>query len=187
MVHRGLGELEKQTGVGVPKRHLLCAGACADFAGRSPQKARNQVSLRTKNLNEARARLPAALIEFNQQFAAVTKVADAVAAPADEVGRGVLEQIARTWFEPRWRATGESLWKPIPVGATVEDALCNIDPELARLTPPDEVTFGEYLYQARGLLAAAGYSKPSGSSAEVLAQFMVRGEIECLNRSCHSV
>lgn len=68
-----------------------------------------KISLRTKNLNEARARLPAALIEINKQFAAATKVANAVATPVEEVGRGVLEQIARTWFEPRWRATGESL------------------------------------------------------------------------------
>lgn len=66
---------------------------------------------------------------------------------------------------------------------TAEDARCNIDPELARLTPPDEVTFGEYLYEARGLLVAAGYSEPSGSSVEVLAQFMIRGEIERLNRN----
>lgn len=147
------------------------------------QKHEIKISLRTKNLNEARARLPAALIEIHKQLAAASQVADAVAAPAEEVRRGMLEQIARTWFEPRWRATGDSLWKPVPAGATAEDALCNIDPELARLTPPDEVTFGEYLHQARGLLAAAGYAKPSGSSVEALAQFMVRGEIECLNRS----
>ena len=146
------------------------------------QKHEIKLSLRTKNLNEARAKLPAALIEIHKQLAAATKVADAVAAPAQEVRRGTLEQIARTWFEPRWRATGEALWKPTPAGMTVEDALCNIDPELARLTPPDEVTFGEYLHQARGLLAAAGYAAPSGSSVEALAQFMVRGEIECLNR-----
>jgi integrase len=142
-----------------------------------------KISLRTKNLNEARARLPAARSEIDKQFAAVTKVADAVATPAKEIGRGVLEQIARTWFEPRWRATGDSLWKPIPPGMTAEDALCNIDPGLARLTPPDDVTFGEYLYEARNLLSTAGYSAPSGSSVEVLAQFMIRGEIECLNRS----
>lgn len=147
------------------------------------QKHEVKISLRTKNLNEARAKLPAALVEIHKQFAAATKVADAVAAPAEDVRRGTLEQIARSWFEPRWRATGEALWKPTPAGMTAEDALCNIDPELARLTPPDEVTFGEYLHQARGLLAAAGYAEPSGSSVEVLAQFMVRGEIECLNRS----
>lgn len=45
------------------------------------------------------------------------------------------------------------------------------------------MTFGQYLHQARGLLAAAGYAESSGRSVEVLAQFMVRGEIECLNRS----
>lgn len=142
-----------------------------------------KISLDTKNLDEARAKLPAALIEIHKQLAAATNIADAVGAPAEEVGRGVLEQIARAWFAPRWRATGDSLWKPTPAGMTAEDALCNIDPELARLTPPDEATFGEYLHQARGLLAAAGYAEPSGSSVEVLAQFMVRGEIECLNRS----
>ncbi|MCA8005142.1 site-specific integrase [Burkholderia cenocepacia] len=147
------------------------------------QKHEIKISLRTKNLNEARAKLPAALVEIHKQLAAAAKVADAVAAPADEVRRSTLEQIARTWFEPRWRATSEALWKPTPAGMTAEDALCNSDPELARLTPPDEVTFGEYLHQARGLLVAAGYAKPSGSSVEVLAQFMVRGEIECLNRS----
>ncbi|WP_244285520.1 site-specific integrase [Caballeronia concitans] len=147
------------------------------------QKHEIKISLRTKNLNEARARLPDALIEIHKQLAAASKVADAVAPPAEEVRRGTLEQIARTWFEPRWRATGEALWKPTPAGMTAEDALCNIDPELARLTPPDEVLFGEYLHQARGLLVAAGYAEPSGSSVEVLAQFMVRGEIECLNRS----
>ncbi|MCA7886171.1 site-specific integrase [Burkholderia contaminans] len=146
------------------------------------QKHEVKISLRTKNLNEARAKLPAALVEIHKQFAAATKVADAVAAPAEDVRRGTLEQIARTWFEPRWRATGEALWKAAPAGMTAVDALCNIDPELARLTPPDEVTFGEYLHQARGLLAAAGYAEPSGSSVEMLAQFMVRGEIECLNR-----
>lgn len=147
------------------------------------QKHEIKISLRTKNLNEARAKLPAALVEIHKQLAAATKVADAVSAPAEEVRRGTLEQIARTWFEPRWRATGESLWKPIPAGAAAKKSLCNIDPELARLSLPDEVTFGEDLYAARGLLAAAGYSEPSGSSVEVLAQFMVRGEIECLNRS----
>lgn len=77
------------------------------------QKHEVKISLRTKNLNEARAKLPAALIEIHKQFAAVTKVADAVAAPVEEFGRGVLEHIARTWFAPRWRSTIESLWKPI--------------------------------------------------------------------------
>ncbi|MET5012190.1 integrase, partial [Burkholderia pseudomallei] len=89
--------------------------------------------------------LPAALVEIHKQLAAVTTVAEAVTPPVEDVGRGVLEQIARTWYEPRWRNAVESLWKPMPAGVTVVDVLSNIDPELARLTPPDETTFGEYL------------------------------------------
>ncbi|MBJ9658652.1 tyrosine-type recombinase/integrase [Burkholderia multivorans] len=144
------------------------------------QKHEIKISLRTKSLNEARARLPAALIEIHKQIAAVTKVADAVAPPVEEIGRGVLQQIARTWFEPRWRATSESLWKSAPTGMTAADALSNIDPELGRLTPPDDETFGAYLHAARGLLKAGGYSEPPGSAVETLAQYMIRGEIECL-------
>lgn len=52
------------------------------------QKHEVKISLRTKNLNEARAKLPAALVEIHKQFAAATKVADAVAAPAEDVRRG---------------------------------------------------------------------------------------------------
>jgi hypothetical protein len=81
--------------------------------------------------------------------------------PSEDVGRGVLEQIARTWFAPRWRNAVESLWKPMPAGVTVVDALCNIDPELVRLTPPNELTYGEYLYVARELLVSAGHLKAS--------------------------
>jgi hypothetical protein len=134
------------------------------------QKHEIKISLRTKNLSDARAKLPAALIEIHKQLAAATNVADAVAAPVEEVGRGVLEQIAQTWLNPRWRATGDSPWKPSSAGMTAEGALCNIAPELARLMPPDEVSFGEYLHQARGLLATTRYAEPSGSGAEVLAQ-----------------
>jgi integrase len=144
------------------------------------QKHEIKISLRTKNLNEARAKLPAALIKINQEIAAATNVADAVASPVEEIGRGVLQQIARTWFEPRWRAESEALWKPASAGLTAEDALCNIDPELSRLTPPDEETFGAYLYESRKLLKAAGYSEPSGNSVETLAQYMIRGEVELL-------
>ncbi len=144
------------------------------------QKHEIKISLRTKNLNEARAKFPDALIEIHKQFAAVTNVADAVTPPLEDVGRGVLEQIARTWFAPRWRNAVESLWKPMPAGVTVVDVLCNIDPELARLTPPDESTFGEYLYAARELLVSAGYPEPSGGSVETLARYMIRGEVECL-------
>ncbi|WP_251031677.1 DUF6538 domain-containing protein [Paraburkholderia strydomiana] len=147
------------------------------------QKHEIKISLRTKNLNEARAKLPAALIEIHKQLAAATKVADAVASPVEEVGRGVLEQIARTWFEPRWRETTASLWKPVPPGMTIDDVLCNIDPELSRLLPPDEETFGAYLYEARRLLVTAGYSERAGSAVETLAQYLVRGEVECLKAS----
>jgi len=52
------------------------------------QKHEIKKSLRTKNLNEAGAKLPAALVEIHKQLAAATKFADAVAAPAEDVPRG---------------------------------------------------------------------------------------------------
>jgi hypothetical protein len=130
------------------------------------QKHEIKISLRTKNLNEARAKLPNALVEINKQLAAATKVADAVAAPAEEVRRGTLERIARTWFEPRWRATGESLWKPIPAGVTAEDALCNIDPELARLSPPDEVTLASTYMRRAACSRQPGFLRRRGAASK---------------------
>jgi len=54
---------------------------------------------------------------------------------------------------------------------------------ISSLTRPDEAPFGEYLYRARQLLAAAGHPVASGASIETLARYMIRGEVECLKAS----
>lgn len=142
-----------------------------------------KISLETKNFDEARAKLPAALLEIQKQMAAAKQTADDVLPLVEQLSRGVLEQIARGWFKPRWDATTESLWQPPPPGVAVEDELCNLDPILTSLMRPDEVTFGEYLYRARQLLATAGHPNASGASIEMLARYMIRGEVECLKAS----
>ncbi|WP_256722588.1 site-specific integrase, partial [Burkholderia pseudomallei] len=183
MVHKGLGEHEKTPGLVRRNGTYYARKRVPKLLVDSLGKREIKISLETKNFDEARAKLPAALLEIQKQMAAAKQTADDVLPLVEQLSRGVLEQIARGWFKPRWDATTESLWQPPPPGVAVEDELCNLDPILTSLMRPDEVTFGEYLYRARQLLATAGHPNASGASIEMLARYMIRGEVECLKAS----
>jgi len=154
---------------------------------RVPQNLREQIgkaeiklSLHTKDRAEANARFSDAIVSIHRQFAAAQNAADACAPVTTKVGRGELEQIARTWFRPRWDAREHAVWQPIPPDRSVQDAIEQIEEELARVSPPDEVTYGEYLYQARQLLHEVGYPTASGTSVEALARYLIPGDYECV-------
>ncbi|MDO3517755.1 site-specific integrase [Ralstonia pseudosolanacearum] len=154
---------------------------------RVPQNLREQIgkaevklSLRTKDRAEANARFSDAIVSIHRIFAVAQNAAEAAAPVVIEVGRGELEQIARAWFRPRWEAREHAVWKPIPPDRSVQDAVELIEEELARVSSQDEITYGEYLYQARQLLHESGYSTASGTSVENLARYMIRGDLECL-------
>lgn len=144
-------------------------------------KAEIKLSLKTKDRTEANAKLSDALVSIHRIFAAALNADEAVTPEAVEVGRGVLEQIARDWFRPRWQAREHAVWQSIPPDKSVQDAIDIIDQDLAQLSPPDDITYGQYLYQARKLLDQLGYPSASGTSTETLARYMIRGEVECLN------
>ncbi|MCP1173658.1 site-specific integrase [Ralstonia chuxiongensis] len=144
-------------------------------------KAEIKLSLKTKDRAEANAKLSEALVSIHRLFAAALNADKAVTPEAVEVGRGVLEQIARDWFRPRWEACEDTVWQPIPPGRSVEELIDIIDEDIAHVMSPDESIYGQYLYQARKLLGKLGYPNASGASTETLARYMIRGEVECLN------
>jgi len=143
-------------------------------------KAEIKVSLNTKDRDQANAKFPAAFLSIQSQFAAALNATQAVTPATVEVSRGELEQIARAWFRPRWEAREHAVWQPIPPDRSVQDAIDLLEDEFAHVSAPDEVTYGEYLYEARQLLAASGYPNASGTSAETLARYMIRGDVECI-------
>jgi hypothetical protein len=109
------------------------------------------------------------------------RAAKAVTPEVVEVGRGELEQLARAWFRPRWEAREQALWKPLPAGVALTNLVESVTDDLSRLASPDEVTHGEYMYQARDLLPKAVYPNASGKSIETLAQYMSRGDVAALD------
>ncbi len=144
-------------------------------------KTEIKVSLHTKDRAQANAKFPAAFLSIQSQFAAALNAAEAATPVVVEVGRGELEQIARAWFRPRWEAREHAVWQPIPPDRSVEEVVDLLEEEFAHVSMPDEVTYGEYLYQARQLLSTSGYPNASGTSAETLARYMVRGDVACID------
>ncbi len=97
-------------------------------------KAEIKLSLKTKDRAEANAKLSDALVSIHRIFAAALNADEAVTPDAVEVGRGVLEQIARDWFRPRWQAREHAVWQPIPPDKSVQDAIDIIDQDLAQVS-----------------------------------------------------
>ncbi|CBJ37265.1 protein of unknown function [Ralstonia solanacearum CMR15] len=118
-------------------------------------KAEIKLSLKTKDRVEANAKLSDALVSIHRLFAAALNADKAVMPEAVEVGRGVLEQIARG---PTWEAREHAVWQPIPPDRSVEALIDIIDEDLAHVSSQDESIYGQYLYQARKLLGKLGYA-----------------------------